>query len=279
MSRESIQMKNKSVTLANNTENHESETKSTLETKRPLKIVHLVSSLKVGGMEQVVLSLTEAQQNDGHSVHIVSLNGGPLEESVKKRNLNAQVVAGKNKYTRIIHAARLLAHLSPDIIHAHNPTSLHYAVIGKLVGKAKVLMTDHAQTRGVVRVPSSLEHRYTDAVVAVSQDTATQATARGWADPITVIYNGVSLVPSRRDPLVVRAELGLGSEAVGIMVAGFDKVKGHSVLLEARASLPADLPLTLLLVGGGQERPALETQAKQLGLDLSLILRSGWIRC
>jgi glycosyltransferase involved in cell wall biosynthesis len=66
---------------------------------------------------------------------------------------------------------------------------------------------------------------------------------------------------------MVRAELCLGDEMTGIIVARVDRMKGHECLLRALGRLrDAGLRLTLLVAGDGPERSNLETVAGQLRL-------------
>ncbi len=146
--------------------------------KTKLRIVHTVSSLEGGGMEHFVLRLVEAQRRHGHDASILALRGGPLDDLARQRALPATVLSGK-KLERIARAALGFAAARPDIVHAHNPTSLHYAVIGKLLTRAPLVFTDHAQTRGIIRVPTRFEWRQTDVVVGCS---GWRASSR-WARP------------------------------------------------------------------------------------------------
>jgi L-malate glycosyltransferase len=253
---------------------------------RSLRIVHTVSSLQGGGMEHFVLRIAEAQQKRGHRVAIVSLQGGPLEDHARRMGLRTIVLGGKNKHARLMRGALVMAWLRPDITNAHNPTSLHYALFGKILGGGKLIMTDHAATRGVVRVPSDLERRKTDAVICVSEDTARRAADHGILHNLLVIHNGIEMKASKRNRAEVRAELGLPEDRiVGCMVAGFDRVKGHDVLLDALALLRAErgkgkgasgepqseiraprFEITLLILGDGAERPNIERRIAELGL-------------
>jgi glycosyltransferase involved in cell wall biosynthesis len=163
----------------------------------------------------------------------------------------------------VLEGAFRLGRQRPHIIHAHNPTSLHYGVVGKLASGARLVITDH---RGILRVPSTIEWLLTDAVIAVSRDTARICPASGITD-VRVIYNGVDPTPPTRSRAETRAELGLGEEVVAIQVANLLPVKAHDVLLPALARLRDEgTQLTMLLVGDGPERPRIE----QLARDLSL---------
>ncbi|WP_438018722.1 glycosyltransferase family 4 protein [Sorangium sp. So ce315] len=252
-----------------------------------LRIVHAVSSLNGGGMEHFVLRLAEAQRRHGHDASILALRGGPLEDLARQRALPVTVLRGRLP-ARAALAALAFARARPHIIHAHNPTSLHYATVGKLLTRARLVFTDHAQTRGIIRVPSRFEWRETDAVVGCSQDTADKSGAVGVASNISVIHNGIDITPARRTREEVRAELGLDAGAppeaassgaappeaasggvfLGIMPAAFHPVKGHDVLLRALARLrDRGVAAAVLVVGDGDERDRIHGLARELGID------------
>lgn len=249
--------------------------------KATLRIVHTVSSLNGGGMEHFVLRLVEAQRWHGHEASVLALRGGPLEELARQRGLPTTVLDG-SKLERVARTAMAFAMARPDVVHAHNPTSLHYATLGKLLTRARLVFTDHAQTRGIIRVPTRFEWRETDAVVGCSQDTADKSGAVGVARNISAIHNGIDIVPPRRTRGEMRAELGLGEgEVVGIMPAAFHKVKGHDVLLRALGRLrdeeldlsatgdpthPGGALVRVLIAGDGDERAGIHGLAKELGL-------------
>lgn len=237
-----------------------------------LRIIHVVSSLNVGGMEHFVVRLADAQQQCGHRVFVLALRGGPLAAEAERLGLRVRVLGGTQKALRVLRGLAALARLRPDIVHAHNPTSLHYAVLAKRVSRARVVMTDHGQGRGSVRTPSAQEWSGLDHLVAVSQAVADRVQNPALAGRTSVIHNGVDLAPARRDRAVVRAELGLGDGPVGVIVARIDSLKGHDTLLHALAQLrDQQVPLTMLIVGDGAERANRERLAEELGLDAGLV--------
>ncbi len=240
---------------------------------RRLKIVHIVSSMNVGGMEQFVIRLASAQQKLGHTVSIVSLKGGPLLQFAAEQRLNVSVLGCSWMLPRVLKGLSAIAAKQPDIIHAHNPTSIHYAVLGKLVSRARVVMTDHAQTKGIQRTPAKHELRLTDAVVAVSQDTADKAMIKGSRIPLSVIHNGIDLLATNSDRKSIRTALQIAeNRSVGIMVASMEKVKRHVDLLKALSLLQQDsFPLTVLIVGNGPERENLEKLANNLNLGEDVV--------
>lgn len=227
-----------------------------------LRIVHVMSSFAGGGMEHLVLRLAAAQRARGHEASILGLHGGALLDDARRLGIPAEIPrAAPLMPLRVLEAAARMARRRPDIVHAHNPTALHYGVLGKLLGRARLVLTEH---RGVARTPTRIEWRLTDAVVAVSEDTARACatTVRG----VQVIYNGVAGAAPARPRAEVRAALGLqGDEVVGVHVANLRAIKAHDVALHALARLrDDDFRFTLLLVGDGPDRPALEDLARAL---------------
>jgi hypothetical protein len=120
---------------------------------RPLRIIHTTSSLKGGGMEHFVLRLAGAQRQLGHDARILALQGGPLEEHAARLGIPTIVLGGSGTGSRVLRGAAAMARLRPSVMHSHNPTSLQYGVLGKLVSGARLVFTDH---RGIVRVPQTI---------------------------------------------------------------------------------------------------------------------------
>jgi len=235
---------------------------------RPLSIVHTVSSLSIGGMEQVVVRLAAAQQAAGHRVRILAVHGGPLKNEIVRLGLHVAILrAGRVK--RSVGAVRFFLSSRPDIIHVHNPTSLHYAVLSKLVARPALVLTVHGERHA--RRGSALEWRLVSAVAVVSH--AALRTLRLPCDPLkfTVIHNGIA---PANDTLEMREktrrDLGVGDRVVGAIVARLSGLKGHRTLLRSMATLRNDgvAPL-ILVVGDGPERSQLEEQAQKLRLDAS----------
>jgi glycosyltransferase involved in cell wall biosynthesis len=243
----------------------------------PLRIAHTVSSLQVGGMEQFVLRMAKMQQEQGHEVHVIALTGGPLAEEARKLRVPVRVLSGSHKAVRAAQGLMTMAAIQPDIIHAHNPTSLHYAMMGKLVSGAPVVMTDHGQCMGVARNPSDREWSRTDAVVAVSNAVAKRRGIAAIEGKTSVIPNGVEPTAAHRGRDAVRRELGLPEDrVVAIIAARLVAIKGHETLLRALAELKNSqdpkLSMTLLIAGDGPHREAMEALAGELGLDAE------WVR-
>jgi glycosyltransferase involved in cell wall biosynthesis len=122
----------------------------------------------------------------------------------------------------------------------------------------------------IYRLTRELETRAmaeADLVVTLGEAMKEEIVARGIpADRVILVPNGVSESFLEPLPAADRAALGIGPEdfVVGL-VSSLVAHEGIGTLLEA-AALLRDLPVTVLIVGDGPERAALERQAGELGV-------------
>ena len=232
----------------------------------PLSIVHTVSSLNVGGMEQVVLRLAASQKAAGHRIGVLAIRGGPLAGDLSRLGIHAEVL-GSGRVRRALRALRYFRAMRPDIVHAHNPTSLHYAVLSKIVSRAAVVVTVHGETNA--RRGSALEWYLASAVGVVSDAALRRLALPCAAAKLCVVHNGIAPVgESRRQRETSRRGLGVSERFVGVIVARLNGMKGHATLLQSLHRLRAGgNDLLLLIVGDGAQRSELERQAQQLSLD------------
>jgi glycosyltransferase involved in cell wall biosynthesis len=115
-----------------------------------------------------------------------------------------------------------------------------------------------------------------DHLIAVSTSIVQKIADEGrLGAPVTLIYNGVDL--QRYDDqgpcCTLREEYGLPAEGPMIgVVARLEAEKGHPTLIEAWPQVLAEFPdATLLVVGEGSRRAALEAQVAALGLSRSVV--------
>jgi glycosyltransferase involved in cell wall biosynthesis len=218
-------------------------------------------------MEHFVIRLAESLRGRGYDASVVAITPGPLADVAREKGVPTVVLRGTTRAQRVSHAAAHFALSSPHLVHCHNPTSLHYAAVAKVAGRSRLVFTDHAQTKGIIREGSSLEWHLVDAYTSVSAETAQHAADIGYHGPTEVVHNGIDFTPARRPRAEVRAELGLGDRVTGINVASFFPVKAQDVLVRAAAALKArGVAITIIYVGEGSERSRVEALAGELGL-------------
>jgi glycosyltransferase involved in cell wall biosynthesis len=116
-----------------------------------------------------------------------------------------------------------------------------------------------------------LAARFVDRFIAVSRANARYLVEEKGlpAHKVVVVENGCELQRFAAEPAPARQELGLSAQDRVLLVVGrLEPQKGHRVLLEALPAVRAEFPSArLVCIGEGTERPALEEQARRLGLD------------
>lgn len=246
-----------------------------------MKIVHLITTLGVGGAEKHLLWLGAGQVQRGHEVTILYLKGhGELRVAFEAAGMEVAHVELPSLFAAPLVVGRLAAALrqrAPDVLHTH---LLKADALGALAGaRAKIparISSKHNDERALLKKLVGLVHgrlmRRVHRLIALS-DHVRQFVAEHGGVPLerlARIYYGVDpgpLQPSRARA-EVRAELGLDKDApVLVCVGRLAPQKDHPTLLRALAQLPAEV--TLLVVGDdpfGSGRAQLEGLAAELQL-------------
>lgn len=217
-------------------------------------------------MEQFVLRLAAEQRRLGHEASVLAFSGGPLLERARQEEVPVRLLRGAGKLGRVLDTAGFLRRVRPEVLHPHNPSSLHFAVVGKLAARGRLVLTYHGRGARDARTPGSGEWRQADAVVSVSEGALAQVPEAVPRSRLRVIRNGVAAPRPSKSREEVRRELGLGDRPTGIIVARVDGQKGHETILRALQRLPQSPPI-ILVAGDGAERPRLQALAGKLGLS------------
>lgn len=268
-----------------------------------MRILHVITTLDVGGAEMHLLAQVRGQCVRGHSVRVVWLKGeGRLAPDFRAAGAEEVVRAPLGP----LFPLRLDAHLRwCDLVHTHLlKADMATAVVATLRGKrARLVASKHndeqvlAKDRRVARVHGVLGNLPARTIV-LSDHVRSFFEHHGGLEPERMrrIYYGIDPEPfeaaraaSAEQRAAVRQDVGYRTEdLIFTCVARFAPQKAHDVLLrgfalareraEAGGALP---PLKLLLVGDdpfGGNRTDVEVLARQLGLVRNFSVRFTGIR-
>ena len=244
-----------------------------------MKILHIISSLKIGGAERALCSLLEKISPYGFEHHVAFFHDGPCRETIEQMGIPFYQIRGIfHRYDpgAYYQLQKLINHIKPDLIHA----SLWAAnIMGRLLGKHNNIPVicdlhgnskDEGRTRNMldrltahmpahtVAVADSVKDAYIEHIITPIQNTALKNAA---SQALIVIKNGIDAEGLRKkaagNPLC-RADLGIPNNAFVIGSIGrFEPIKSYDVLLRAffllKTRFPNDAtkPLYLCLVGDG----------------------------
>jgi len=259
------------------------------------RVLHVITRMDKGGSAEILTTLlTQLPREEFASSLLLGPTRDPLPQfrevlarfdvpSTEVRHLQRQVnpIADLRALWGLIRAIRR-AH--PDIVHTHTSKA---GFLGRAAawraGVPRILHTPHGHIfhgyygRATTRLFVALERlaaRCTERIIVLTDAEASQHLALGIGRPeqFVTIPSGVDLAEVRRAAMEgasIRRMLGLSQETplLGI-VSRLVPVKGIVHLLTAMPEILRHYPDAHLAVAGdGEERPALEAQAKALGIS------------
>jgi glycosyltransferase involved in cell wall biosynthesis len=246
----------------------------------PRPILHVISGLRTGGAETMLVALCRALAAQGLPQHVVSLTaGGPNQPVLERIGVSVHVLAPGGLVgsgLTVLALARLIRRLKPAVLQGwlyHG--DLFSALAHRLAGAPRTTLLawglrnsdiDHARYGRLLALGARLSG-WPKVVVSNSQAGADFHRAQGYRPRrLAVIPNGIDTARFRPDPAAraaVREELGLAPDAVvAVHAARLDPMKDHATLLAAAARVPE---IALVLVGAGTETLRLPPHVRALG--------------
>jgi sugar transferase (PEP-CTERM/EpsH1 system associated) len=244
--------------------------------RRPLRVLHVVTRLSVGGTEYVLSNVVKGLGRGLFDHRICSTRGFdpafarlPLLEG----RLHLAGKPGAGFQFMVPRLARIMRECRADIVHSRNWGAIEAIPAARVAGVPIAIHSEHgyeaetlAGLPGRQRLFRRLIYPLADAVFTVTEDLRTFHAREAWtpADRIRVIHNGVDVerfAPCPEAGREIRRELGLSPEAfvagtVGRMVA----IKDQGILLKAVAELVREgIDAHAVLVGAGPEMARLRS--------------------
>ncbi len=249
---------------------------------RPVRVGVLVSTLVVGGAEQLLRDLLERMDPGVVAPDLLFLKDDPgrVGEELLQEGFPSLlgIMPRKCDPTAPFRLSRILRERRVDVLLLinHFNTLLYGVLAAKLAGVPCVNW--HNETNKPYRLHAltqfcrRLAHRGVDVIAAAAKGHGEyiKKIERLPGEDVRVVYNAVDPARAASDlsKAEARTRLDVPQDAkVVVQVAALRPDKAHQVMLRALAEVLKDVPEAVLLVAGdGPERPALETLAAELGL-------------
>lgn len=238
---------------------------------RHMKILHVITSLRTGGAEKLMVDLLPRMKECGHDVDLCVFDGTrtPFYDEIEARGVRV-VALGTSVYNPlfVFKLVRLMRHY--DIVHSHNTACQFYVAMAGLFTSCRIFTTEHNTTNrrrnGIWRLPDTWMYGRYERVVCISELTEQNLKAHVGdcvEHKCAVVYNGIDI-----EHYMSRSTDNAPSLAGKniLMVAAFRAQKDQATLIRAMALLPKDYRLRL--VGGGEE--ALMANCKVLAHEVGV---------
>jgi glycosyltransferase involved in cell wall biosynthesis len=240
----------------------------------PVSIFYLITELDIGGAQVTLLRMLKGLNRERFSPTVACLYDGDKSMARAIRALDIPVFDAqmwhKSDLTAFWRLYREIHRVHPAILHAHLfHANLPGRILGRMARVPVVVCTEHSMA-----LESEWRYRLNrwtiglvDRVIVVSRNVRDFCIShiRLPAKKVTLVYNGIELPTAPlMSPQAARAALALPSDGPVLgAVSRLDPAKGVDVLIHALSRLEN---VTLVVIGDGAERGALEMLSRELGV-------------
>ena len=228
-----------------------------------MRILQVITSLRTGGAERLVVDLSKQMKLAGNEVEILLFDGTetPLRAEAEVAGIPVRALSKGWQAMRnpllFFKLMRVLRRNRYDVIHAHNTSCQLLLAVASCFHRLQLVTTEHntdnrrRRWRGYRAVDRWMYGRYRR-IICVGEETR-QALAAWLGRPeltnrLTVIPNGIDVSKFAE---AIPAEDIMSHEGRKIlMISAFRPQKDHPTLIRALANLPEDY--RLFLAGGSE---------------------------
>lgn len=235
-----------------------------------MKILHILTSLELGGAEKLLLELIPAQKKEGIDVEllVLDLNNEFFLESYKKAGIKVISTKANSKKSpkNIFEIYKIVKKGGYDVVHTHLiHAQIWTSFVSRVLKNTVFITTEHSTSNRrrkskVFKILDKFIYSSYKKVVAISE--ATKKALVDWVGmdekKVEVIFNGVSLKEY------------LGEEKKEnhkklVMVSRFHRAKDQMTVVRALKLLPNEYQITF--VGDGETREEVEKKVEELDLE------------
>jgi sugar transferase (PEP-CTERM/EpsH1 system associated) len=248
-----------------------------VSTSLKIKILHVISSFNIGGLENGIVNLINGSDTNIFTHHICCIKStgrasGRLNKKI--RIFEMQKKEG-NDITIIFKIVKLIKMLRPDIVHTRNWGSIDGIYSARIAGTPVIIHGEHGwniddpigknyRRRMARRIISPMVTSF----IVVSED------MKNWLinsigikrSKVKKIINGVDTAkfrPVTENALDLNFKLKRGEITIGT-VGRLDPIKNHDLLIKAFDKINSKYKMKLVIVGKGPERKHLENLKNKL---------------
>jgi glycosyltransferase involved in cell wall biosynthesis len=250
-----------------------------------MKLIFFITSLGMGGAENILSNLTDGLVEKGYDIKIVCLRGDilvkPKSKNIKIVNLNFNKIKDIIKVFNL--AKSVIREFKPDIVHAH---MFHAIILARLlrlfVYFPKLICTAHSKSFGGIW--RSYLYRFTDLFSDLNTNVSDEATEFFIKNRIfkrrntMTVTNGIDTEKFKKNESIrttLRQQFGFSDqEFVFVAIGRFNEAKDYPNLLRAFSLYlqKSSLCSKLVIIGDGELRIQIEALIIEYKLENNVIL-------
>lgn len=236
-----------------------------------IKVLHVISSLEIGGAQRLVSDLLPKLKGEGVEVSLLVNRRlyNEFEEILERANIEILSINSMKNYSLSLIWTILKLKNKYDIIHAHLFPALYFVAIAGAIGGAKLVFTEHNTTnrrrhhRIFKWIEKCVYHHYSF-VISVSEDV--QISIKKWLNVSSpnnmkyqVIQNGINCNS------FVRKKMKGDYDVTLLMISRFSEAKDQITVIKAMQYIPENVHV--VFIGDGVTRCKCEQVADKLHVD------------
>jgi len=245
------------------------------------RILFFIETGGPGGAEQVVLQLLEGFRNLGHEVFLTTLRTGWLTQTAQERGFQYHQLHSEKGLDLSLpfKIVNLIKSLKVEILHTHLLDSNFYGAIAAKFARIPHIGTEHGDVHHInkkkfLKLKLFIASSGRSKLTAVSDFSAKKLISLGVpARKVLVVPNPVKEPARIAQRAQARESLAVTSDWLWVHVGNLRPVKDQATLIKgfAHSLTLSTKNQKLLLVGDGQEREALSSLVKELGISEKVI--------
>lgn len=240
-----------------------------------MKILHVITSLRSGGAEKLMVDLLPRLKSKGFDVDLLLFDGTetPFRRAVETDGIKVFDLGKGGTVYSPLRLLKLIPFMKKyDVIHTHNTAPQLFAAIGSVLCSVVLCTTEHNTSnrrrgwRWYAPIDKWMYSRYRK-VICISQKTEEnlRSSINNFPAETITIYNGIPIENySTAEPAKEFERCSTDIVKI-IMVAGFRYQKDQPTVIRAIKKLPDNYHL--FLVGDGDRRKEYEELIKELDLS------------
>lgn len=249
-----------------------------------IKVVHVISSLKLGGAETVLYSIVKNLDPKKFKQYVVYFHDGPIRKQIEQLQIETINISGsllRYDFIFMLRLIKIIKKIKPDIIHSSLWSANFFGSFVSKFLKIPIVSSLHAlqEHEGFIRnqlnklIFGRFAHTSKHSIIAVSESVAKSFENKNLIDKaqINIISNCLDIsdiIEKSKTHSITRQSLNIADNDFVIGSVGrFVKVKNYNILIDSFYDLLQKYPnIKLVLVGVGPEYQNLKNQVIKLGL-------------
>ncbi len=241
-----------------------------------MRILHVITSLRIGGAEKLMVDLLPRMKAEGHEVDLCVFDGvrTPFYEKIEARGVKV-VPLGHSIYSPLNIGKLIPLMRGYDIVHSHNTACQYFVAIASQFTTCHIFTTEHStsnrrRSNRLWKVLDCWMYKKYHKIICISEETRAHLVdyidgdVSVYANKIIVVYNGIDVSSYSKFDSDIHPKSDVKTI---LMVSAFRWEKDQKTVIRAIKHLGDRYRVWFVGGGDGMLMKECEALAMELGVD------------